>query len=87
MRVSVVYALPVEQWWLDLDVVAGTTIAGAIHQSGLLDLHSDINLNEQKVGIFGKLADLDQMLSDGDRVEIYRKIQVVEEDDIDDDGF
>jgi putative ubiquitin-RnfH superfamily antitoxin RatB of RatAB toxin-antitoxin module len=85
MRVSVAYALPKQQWWLDVDVIEGTTVIAAIHQSGLLALAPEIKLEQQKVGIFGRFVALDTLLADGDRVEVYRPITWQAEDDDDDD--
>jgi hypothetical protein len=62
------------QLWLKLDVPEGSTVAEAIQISGVLAQYPDIDLENQKVGIFGKIAKLDAIVKDGDRVEIYRKI-------------
>lgn len=35
---------------------------------------SEIDLEKNKVGIYGKVSKLDVVLNDGDRVEIYRPI-------------
>ena len=40
----------------------------------IADNFPEIDLSQQKVGIFGKLAKLDAEVKDGDRVEIYRQI-------------
>jgi putative ubiquitin-RnfH superfamily antitoxin RatB of RatAB toxin-antitoxin module len=40
----------------------------------LLDQFPEIDLTENKVGIFGRLIKLETRLGDGDRVEIYRPI-------------
>lgn len=85
MRISVAYALPEQQWWLDLDVIEGSTVVAAIHQSGLLDLNPQIKLDQQKVGIFGRLVSLETLLAEGDRVEIYRPITWQASDDEEDD--
>lgn len=75
MRIEVAYALPQEQVILELEVEDnGITIERAIQRSGILDRYPEIDLKENKVGIFGKLGSLDQLLSEGDRVEIYRKL-------------
>ncbi|MDD4915629.1 MAG: RnfH family protein [Methylococcales bacterium] len=74
MNVGVCYAEADRQSWLRLDVPEGSTIAKAIELSGLLNLYPEIDLETQKVGIFGKLAKLDAVVKDGDRIEIYRKI-------------
>ena len=49
-------------------------ILKAIDFSGLLSQFPEINLDSQKVGIFGKVSKLDKVLEDGDRVEISRPI-------------
>lgn len=74
MNVGVCYAQADRQLWLKLEVPEGSTIAEAIEISGLLSQYPEIDLETQKVGIFGKLAKLDAPVKDGDRVEIYRKI-------------
>lgn len=84
MRVSVAYALPEQQWWLDVDVTEGTTVMAAIHKSGLLELNPEINLEKQKVGIFGRVVTLESLLAEGDRVEVYRPITWKPDEDDDD---
>jgi len=74
MRISVVYALAHEQFIEELDVAEGTTAEEAVHMSGLPEQHSDIDLSVNKLGIFAKLVKGDQLLHDGDRVEIYRSL-------------
>ena len=75
IRVEVVYALPEQVHLLPLIVNAGTTIRQAIEISGLLQQCPEIDLVRNKVGIFSKLEDLNTVLSDGDRVEIYRELR------------
>ncbi len=86
MKVAVAYASPNKQEWLKLNVEDECTVEDAIIKSGILQRFPEINLKTQKIGIFGKLTKLQAKLSDGDRVEIYRKIvRVMDEDDDDDD--
>lgn len=87
MRVSVAYALPEQQWWLDVDVPEGASVISCIYASGLLDIVPEINLETQKVGVFGRAVNLESVLAEGDRVEIYRPItwRPPEDDDDDDD--
>ena len=59
-----------------LTLAAGATVGDALHASGLLDRHPDIDLSTQAVGVWGKLRSLDDDLRDGDRVEIYRPLKV-----------
>lgn len=74
MHVTVVYALPHEQTIEELNVPDGTKVEQAIHMSHLLEKYPGIDLNENKVGIFAKLAKLDDVLREGDRIEIYRAL-------------
>jgi putative ubiquitin-RnfH superfamily antitoxin RatB of RatAB toxin-antitoxin module len=74
MHIGVAYADKFKQVWLKLDVPDGCSVREAIEQSGLLKQFPDIDLEKQKVGIFGKLAKLDAKLEEGSRVEIYRGI-------------
>jgi putative ubiquitin-RnfH superfamily antitoxin RatB of RatAB toxin-antitoxin module len=72
--VEVAYALPTEQIILPIKASAGTTAENAIKQSGILTKFPEINLAENKIGIFGKLTQLDTVLRDKDRIEIYRPL-------------
>ena len=74
MHIGVAYADKFKQTWLKLDMPDGSTVHEAIERSGLLGQFPEIDLNQNKVGIFGKLTTLDAKLSDGNRVEIYRPI-------------
>lgn len=86
MQVSVAYVGDLAQSWLELQVDDSSTVADAIEQSGLLTQFPEINLGTMKVGINGKFTKLDKPLQDGDRIEIYRPItRVLDEDDDDDD--
>ena len=73
-EVEVAYALPDEQVILPLEVRPGATVRGAIEASGILQRFPEIDLEVNKVGIFGKLSKLDKPLRPHDRVEIYRKL-------------
>ena len=74
MKIGIAYALPHRQAWFDIEVPEGATVKDAIERSGILKQFPEIDLEQQKVGIFGKVSKLDAVLSGGDRVEIYRPI-------------
>ena len=74
INIEVVYALPNDQILLKQQVSAGTTVAEAIQASGVLDEHPEIDLANNKLGIFGKLTKADAVLRDKDRIEIYRPL-------------
>ncbi len=72
--VEVAYAKPEEQVILRLEVPEGTTAIQAIEMSGITRRFPEIDMNNLKLGIFGKLKKPDQVLTAGDRVEIYRPL-------------
>ena len=74
MNVGTAYDNGKKQVWLKLEVPDGSTVKEVIEKSGLLTMFPEIDLQKQKVGIFGKLAKLDAIVQDGNRVEIYRAI-------------
>ncbi len=74
ITVGVSYATPQRQIWLHVKVPEGSTVRDAIEASLVLDEFPEIDLDTQKVGVFGKVVKLTQTLNDEDRVEIYRPI-------------
>lgn len=74
MKVSVTYALPERQTWLEVEVPEQATVRDAIDASGIARAFPALNLATQKVGIFGKTVALEARLEPGQRVEIYRPI-------------
>ena len=74
IAVEVAYALPQKQYLQRVTLDEGATIEQAIQASGLLTLRDDIDLAKNKVGIYSRPAKLDDVVHDGDRVEIYRPL-------------
>jgi len=72
--VEVAYALPEQQLILELMVPEGTTAEQAVQQSGITRKFPEIDLTQNKLGIFGKLVKGDTVLRERDRVEIYRPL-------------
>lgn len=74
MKVGVAYNNSTKQFWINIDVDINSTVIDAIHQSGVLQKYPEIDIEKNKIGIFGKIVKADKLLSEGDRVEIYRPI-------------
>jgi putative ubiquitin-RnfH superfamily antitoxin RatB of RatAB toxin-antitoxin module len=74
IMVEVAYALPGQQVIIPVRMNEGDTAEAAIVASGIVNKFPEIDLNTNKVGIFGKLSKLDAVLRDLDRVEIYRAL-------------
>lgn len=74
ITVEVVYARPGEQVLEQLSVAANSTVDVVLQQSGILERFPEIDLNVNKVGIFGKATTLSSNVVEGDRIEIYRPL-------------
>lgn len=74
LHIEVAYALPHEQRIFNLEVPDDCDVEQAIKRSGVLEAYPQINLETDKVGIFGKICKLNATLRDKDRIEIYRKL-------------
>ncbi len=74
IQVEVAYALLQKQVILALAVEPDATLEQIIRASGILEQYPEIDLAQNKVGVFGKLGKLTDTLHPGDRVEIYRPL-------------
>ncbi len=74
INIEVAYALPDEQVILSLEVAEDCTVEEAIKRSGILESYDQIDLETDKVGVFGKMCKLNATLRNKDRIEIYRKL-------------
>jgi putative ubiquitin-RnfH superfamily antitoxin RatB of RatAB toxin-antitoxin module len=72
IAIEVVYALSERQIVVSVSVPPGTTVREAIELA-----RAQVDFGEagdSPVGIYGRLVSRDALLSDGDRVEIYRPL-------------
>ena len=76
MQIEVVFAVPERQVLEVVQVPAGATVADAIRRSGLGRQFPDVDVNALQAGVWGKPVDRNQPLKDGDRVEIYRPLEM-----------
>lgn len=75
IRVEVAYALPERQLVVPVEVPTGTTALEAVRLSGIEEQFREIDLETNRLGVFGKLCAPDRILAAGDRVEIYRPLK------------
>lgn len=73
-RVEVMYATPAVQRGYAVDLPEGGTVRDAIERSGVLRECPQIDLDRDRVGVHGRLAALEDVLREGDRVEILRPL-------------
>ena len=76
LEIIVVYALPERQFQEVVNMAPRSTVRDAVLASGVLEVFSEIDLQTIPVGIFSRRVELDTQLTDGDRVEIYRRLQL-----------
>lgn len=74
IKVEVAFARPDTQLIVPLEVPPDATVEEVIRLSGIMEKFPEIDLVENKVGVFGKLTKLGNTLRQGDRIEIYRKL-------------
>jgi len=76
LRVSVALALPDRQEVVDLELDAGALVRDAIAASGLAKRLPAADVAAMRTGIWSRPCAADTPLRDGDRVELYRPLQV-----------
>ena len=76
ITVSVIYAAKNKQKEIVLSVEENCTVALAIARSKIQELFPEIQLATIAVGIFSKRVTLNALVKDGDRIEIYRPLQI-----------
>ena len=77
IRVEVLYSPAprvVHQWTMELPT--GAKVLQALEASGLRAACPDVDLHSAPVGVWGRRARIEQVLREGDRVEIYRALKV-----------
>lgn len=76
IEIEVVYALAERQELVAVVVPAGTSVAQAVDRSGIAGMFPQQDLAACRLGIWGRLVEREQVLKDGDRIEIYRPLNI-----------
>jgi len=76
IKITVAYAGTKDQIEIPVEVSQHCTVALAIRKSGILSRFPEINFPDIAVGIFSKKVSLDDLVKEGDRVEIYRPLKI-----------
>jgi putative ubiquitin-RnfH superfamily antitoxin RatB of RatAB toxin-antitoxin module len=74
LAVELAYARSPQPLVLRFEVAEGATLREAIERSGVLEQCPGIDLAVNGVGVFGHARGLDEPVSAGDRIEIYRPL-------------
>ncbi len=76
MQVEVVFALPGRQLLRSVELPVGSTVADAIRRSDLASEFPGIDLDGLQAGVWGTPTERGRRLQDGDRVELYRPLEM-----------
>lgn len=76
LQIEVVFADSKQQKIIPISVPVNTSISAAIKLSNILLDFPNIDLSKNKVGIFGRLCNLDTKVNNGDRIEIYQPLVI-----------
>lgn len=74
VRVQVCHARPDSVFLEDLVMSAGASLRQALFASSLQKAFPELDLSTAKIGVHGKLRALDDLLREGDRIEVYRPL-------------
>ena len=77
VRVTIVHspaAREVREWAVELP--AGASVMQALQASGIAAEFPQLDLSTDSVGVWGRKAGLDDVVNDGDRIEVYRPLRV-----------
>lgn len=76
LSVEVALALPGRQVLLTVNVGKGASVADVIADSGIESRFPDMGIADMPVGIWGRRVSPDTKVRAGDRVELYRPLEV-----------
>lgn len=76
IRVEVAYGEPARQRILSVELKPGARVEEAIEASGIQELFPQLEVHPDRVGVWSRKVSLREILRDGDRVEIYRPLQI-----------
>ncbi|AKH70782.1 hypothetical protein IMCC21906_03143 [Spongiibacter sp. IMCC21906] len=76
LHVEVAYALPDRQRIVALELNEACTVRDAARRAGLQNQFPELDIESADLGVFGKVVTKpeQQLVEDGDRVEIYRPL-------------
>lgn len=76
LTVEVVYAGAAQRIQRRVEMAPGSTVMQAIEASGIIAWLSEAAVDPARLGIFSRRVSAEQVLQSGDRIEIYRPLQL-----------
>lgn len=75
ITIQIIYALESQKLWQrQMQISTGLTIGQALQQSGLYEEFPHLVNTLEGVGVFGLVKSFNEIVTDGDRVEVYRAL-------------
>lgn len=74
ITIEVVAALDKRHFMKRFQVSEGTSVEQAIRLSMIKEFYPEINWSTLKTGIYGKIVNLENILQQSDRIEIYKPL-------------
>jgi putative ubiquitin-RnfH superfamily antitoxin RatB of RatAB toxin-antitoxin module len=74
IHIEIVYALPEQAWKQGLHVPAGSTLEYALTQIAIAQFPSTMQIDTERLAVFGQKAKLSDVLFEFDRIEILRPL-------------
>ena len=74
INIEIVYALPEQAWIQALQVPNGSTLEFALTQIELAQFPSAMQIDTERLAVFGQKAKLSDVLVEFDRIEILRPL-------------
>ena len=75
-EIEVVFATREKQSLETIVAAPGATVADVIGMSSVLALYPEQNRDDLTIGIWGRVVDEDHVVRKGDRVELYRPLEL-----------
>ncbi len=76
INVEVVFGTIESQQLVSVSMPSGSTVADALEMSKIGAAFPDADIASLPTGIWGRPVQRDQTLVDGDRVEVYRELEI-----------
>lgn len=76
VRATVVYARPDRQWVVEVELDLGATLGEAFERSGLRQACPELAAGLPPMGVFHRRYPPETPIEDGERIEIYRPLQI-----------
>lgn len=76
VQIEVVFGLAAQQSLLSVTVATGSSVADVLAASDIEAMYPGFKFGELPVGIWGRIVGRDQIVGPGDRVEVYRPLEL-----------